>query len=323
MTAGVHRWEVDLGGRPLAGYVVDAPRPLVIDTGVRDTPSTVMLPLLEDLGIDPATACYLITHADSDHCGGNDDLRRAVPEARIFGPALDQSLIEDPERLILERYRQFEADHGIGYGESALAATRLTMGASQPLTGTVAGGERLDLGDGRTAEIIDAPGHTMGHICVWLAESRTLIAQDAVLAEGVRTYGDHLIQPPPYLDWAAYRGTIQRLRDQEPHLLLTAHFDPVEGPAAIEFLDRSAAWVEDFDAALDEAVDHVAPRFAARDLLDGLDARLGPYPMRGDFVYAIAAHLAEREAEGSVEAYRSRGVKHWRTLSPPSHRIYS
>jgi glyoxylase-like metal-dependent hydrolase (beta-lactamase superfamily II) len=314
---------VDLGERPLAGYVVDAPRPLVIDTGVRDTPSTVLLPLLDDLGIDPASACYLITHADSDHFGGNDDLRRAVPDARIFGPALDRPLIEDPDRLILERYRQFEADHGIGYGERALAETRLTMGAPQPLTGTVAGGERLDLGGGRTAELIAAPGHTTGHLCVWLPESRTLIAQDAVLAEGVRTYGDDLIQPPPYLDRAAYGATIQRLRDQEPDLLLTAHFDPAEGPAAIEFLDRSAAWVEGFDAALEATVDDVGPRFAARDLLDGLDARLGPYPMRGDFVYAIAAHLAEREAQGSVEAYRSRAVKHWKTSSPGSHRIYS
>jgi glyoxylase-like metal-dependent hydrolase (beta-lactamase superfamily II) len=317
VAADVHRWEVDLGGRPLAGYVVAAPRPLVIDTGVAGTPSAVILPLLDDLGIDPVTARYVITHADSDHFGGNDELRQAVPGAAIFGPRDDQALIEDPDRLIAERYRQFEAEHGIGYGAQELEATRATMGGPQALTGTLCGGERLELGDGRTAEIVSAPGHTAGHICVWLADSRTMIVQDAVLSEGVRTYGGALVQPPPYLDRQAYVTTIARLRRYQPARLLTAHFPPAEGASVCEFLDRSEAWVRHFDEALSATMAEAGSVFAARDLLAGLDARLGPYPLRGDFIYAIGAHMTERLASGSVTVQRTGSPMLWK-LSHPS-----
>ena len=44
-----------------------AERTLLVDTGLRDMPRTVIAPYLEDRPIDDV----LVSHADVDHCGGN------------------------------------------------------------------------------------------------------------------------------------------------------------------------------------------------------------------------------------------------------------
>ena len=66
---------------------------------------------------------------------------------------------------------------------------------------------------------------------------------DAVLGQGLYNFDHEIIHPPPYMDAAAYEGTIDRVRALQPERLLTAHYDVIEGAEVHDFLDASAAFV--------------------------------------------------------------------------------
>src|SRR4029453_16591505 len=107
---------------------------------------------------------------------------------------------------------------------------------------------------GIAVEAVGLPGHPPGHLGVVHHDSRTAIVMDAVLERGLYTTDDELISPPPYASVAAYRGTIDRLRELPPARLGRggSHYAPMEGePAVTTFLDGSAGFVADLDAAVD------------------------------------------------------------------------
>src|SRR5919198_6758092 len=76
---GIHRIEGDLGERYVCQYLlVGETRSLLVDTGLRDMPSTVIEAYLEGLGMSLAVVDdVVISHADVDHCGGNRTLHSA------------------------------------------------------------------------------------------------------------------------------------------------------------------------------------------------------------------------------------------------------
>ena len=78
---GIHRIEGDLGERYVCQYLLrGSDRTLLVDTGLRDMPSTVIAPYLAELGLSLADVDdVLISHADVDHCGGNRAFRAAAP----------------------------------------------------------------------------------------------------------------------------------------------------------------------------------------------------------------------------------------------------
>ena len=83
-----------------------------------------------------------------------------------------------------------------------------------------------------------------------------------------------LLSPPRYVDAAAYRETLERLRALNPGLLGTAHFPMMTGPEVGDFLDRCGA------------------------LVAGLERSLG-------------AHLEAREAAGVMRRMKNDGLPAW------------
>ena len=65
----------------------------------------------------------VITHSDLDHQGGARALARESPRLLVTCGALDRELVSDPEALVSQRYSAY-LEHGIGYGEDALAWIR-------------------------------------------------------------------------------------------------------------------------------------------------------------------------------------------------------
>jgi glyoxylase-like metal-dependent hydrolase (beta-lactamase superfamily II) len=100
---GIYRIESDLGPRFMCQYLV-AGRDcsVLVDTGLADTPATVIDPYLEGLGVDPA---FVVTsHADNDHCGGNRAFRDAHPDATFMCHERDRRWVESNEALVRENY---------------------------------------------------------------------------------------------------------------------------------------------------------------------------------------------------------------------------
>jgi hydroxyacylglutathione hydrolase len=88
----------------------------------------------------------LATHHHYDHVGGNDDLRAAIPDVRIFGSA------EDAPRI-------------------------------PGITNPVRDGETVTMG-GLTARVIFIPAHTSGHVAYYFEKDQAVFTGDTLFAGG-------------------------------------------------------------------------------------------------------------------------------------------
>jgi glyoxylase-like metal-dependent hydrolase (beta-lactamase superfamily II) len=90
----IHRIEGDLGERYVCQYLlVGSERSLLMDTGLRDMPDTVIAPYLDRLGALADVDDVLISHADVDHCGRPRAARPGAaraPDVRRGRPPVDR-----------------------------------------------------------------------------------------------------------------------------------------------------------------------------------------------------------------------------------------
>ncbi len=67
------------GGRNLFQYLFVGDNTVLVDTGIAETPEKVIFPYMESLKLRPDRLTLAITtHADVDHQGGNDAIKRAL-----------------------------------------------------------------------------------------------------------------------------------------------------------------------------------------------------------------------------------------------------
>lgn len=86
---------------------------------------------------------------------------------------------------------------------------------------------------------LHTPGHTAGHVSLWRAQDRLLIAGDAVITTGQESAYEVMVQepemhgPPRYFtpDWGAAEQSVRLLARLEPELLVTGHGRAMQGPA--------------------------------------------------------------------------------------------
>jgi glyoxylase-like metal-dependent hydrolase (beta-lactamase superfamily II) len=286
VTRGIHRIEGDLGERYVCQYLlVGEERTLLVDTGLREMPRTVIAPYLDGRRVDDV----LISHADVDHCGGDVAMRELAPGARFLCGEPDRPWIESNAAMLAGNYRWYEA-YGFGPSAEDVAFLEHELGGDAPIDAGLQGGETLRIGPGRELEVLALPGHTLGHLGLWDAETGAAIVIDAVLADGVYDRAGNRLIPPRYYDAGAYEATIRRLRALDPELLLTAHYDVMERAAAREFLDRSLEFVEAVRAAV-----RASRTTDLRALTEEVDAAVGPFPaFTHELAASVRAHLAER-----------------------------
>jgi glyoxylase-like metal-dependent hydrolase (beta-lactamase superfamily II) len=287
---GIHRIEGDLGERYVCQYLlVGQERTLLVDTGLRDMPTTVVAPYVESLGRDLADVDdVLISHGDVDHCGGNRSLRALAPAARLWCGEADRAWIESNAAMLAGNYRWYET-YGFGPSADDIAFLEHELGGDAPVDVGLRGGETLRLGPDWRVEVLALPGHTPGHLGLWDPRSRAAIIIDAVLSDGVYDRAGTRLIPPRYYSARDYEATIRRVRALDPALLLTAHYDVMERAAAREFLDRSLAFV----GAIRDAV-RAGTTTDLWPLTQAVDAAVGPFPaFTHELAASVRAHLAE------------------------------
>ena len=103
----------------------------------------------------------VITHQDTDHIGNIASLKNALEGLKVFSHAEEKPYIElekKPVKWTQERFSQAGAGPAIDYA--------------------LADGEELEVCGG--IKVIHTPGHTPGHICLYLKKYKTLVTGDAV-----------------------------------------------------------------------------------------------------------------------------------------------
>src|SRR5688500_17873272 len=134
-----------------AGYLINAPRPTLVECGPALSIENVIEGLRE-LGMDPGDLAYLVlSHIHLDHAGGAGDVARAFPSATVVVSEVGARHLVDPERLNASSRRVYGELMDKGYGDcTPIDATRVRG---------VADGDKLDLGGGRRLDLLYTPGH--------------------------------------------------------------------------------------------------------------------------------------------------------------------
>ena len=125
----------------------------------------------------------ILTHQDIDHIGGLPGLLQASDhKIEVLAHLGDKPFIEGEQPLLkMKTIEQRLA--GLPEEQRKQAAALFGGPIKNKLDRTLADGEKLPYAGGIT--VIFTPGHTPGHICLFLERSKTLVAGDAmVVIEG-------------------------------------------------------------------------------------------------------------------------------------------
>ncbi len=274
---GIHRIESDLGERFMCQYLLlGEERTVLIDTGLAGTPEEVIVPYLQGIGLGVEDVDeIIISHADVDHCGGNRALKQMKPGLRFSCGEPDRAWVESNERIMAEIYLWSEP-YGFGPDDESKDWIRTELGGDSPVDVGLCGGETLRLGPDWRVEILHLPGHTPGHLGIWDQKNDAAIIIDAALETGIYDReGDRLL-PPRYFDATGYQSTIRTLHSIRPAHLLTAHYQPMQGEEALDFLDRSLDFTVQVHRVVGEGLKNGTTDLW--ELTQYADEKLGPYP---------------------------------------------
>jgi glyoxylase-like metal-dependent hydrolase (beta-lactamase superfamily II) len=287
-----------------------------VDTGCAPNPEQEILPYCRAIGLDLARLRYIvISHSDMDHQGGNAPMKAAAPQALFMCHGLDAPWISSTEALIQGRYSQFEADHGIGYGEEGKAGMR-TGCLSVPLDVTLTGGEQIRLGPDWVVEVVHTPGHTWGHLAIFDPRSRTLVAGEAAMWNAILGDDWQPAMPPTYCYVDTYLATQANLLAMDIDLLSPAHWPLQRGPQVAEFLTASRNYVLLVERKLLEFAQRT-DGFTLRTAVETLGPTLGSWPAatNQDFSYGMAGNLESLTKRGLLRTERTpEGIVTWRPL---------
>jgi glyoxylase-like metal-dependent hydrolase (beta-lactamase superfamily II) len=172
---------------------------------------------------DHGIAAHALTHAHPDHQGASHNVceRLGIP---FWVGAADADAAERPE-LIGER----QPDHFM-----AQFFAKTCTGPGHPVDRRLVEGDEV-----AGFEVIEVPGHSIGHVAFWRQADGVLVLGDVVNTADPYTGIPGLREPKPYFtpDPAENRRSAKKLGPLEPKLVLAGHGPPLrETRKFVEFV---------------------------------------------------------------------------------------
>ncbi len=312
LAPGVYRVETVTDGKLHGYHVLDgASGPILVDPGYVDAPTTVYEPFLREHGWNLSDVGFaIVTHADADHFGGTSELREHSPTATVAAHVADAPLAESTDRVFAERYRMFEADHGVGYERETIDWLAGMMGPDEDVDLRLRGGETIRVRD-RQLRTLHTPGHTAGHLALHDPEHDLVVGADAFFGRGLSDVDGAYLQPPPYYLRTEYENTIRLVEVLDPAVLSFTHYETLRGDDVGEFVRESLDFVAEFDAL---SLDVVAERgpVTLREAIDFVVDRRGSFGLDRDLAYPLTAHFGAHVDRGDLETTERDGRVAWK-----------
>ncbi|MDA8309135.1 MAG: MBL fold metallo-hydrolase [Actinomycetota bacterium] len=248
---GIVQIDTLLGGwqRMTAGYLVEGPAPVLVETGSRSSVAA-LLAALERIGVGPEDlAGVAVTHIHLDHAGGVGDVARAFPNATVYVHEKGARHLADPTRLLASAERVYGHLLDDLYG-------RLEPTPPQRLH-VLADTEEVRIGPGRVLTAVDSPGHAKHHLGLHDSVTGILFAGDAV---GVRLPDAGVLRPatpPPDFDLGQALHSLHKFAARRPSGIALAHYGLLDDPDSL--LEEAEAtlrsWAETAEQAFREGRD--------------------------------------------------------------------
>jgi glyoxylase-like metal-dependent hydrolase (beta-lactamase superfamily II) len=183
------------------------------------------MPLLDNalrqqgLSLDNLTG-IIITHHDIDHMGCAYELKETYPLLKIYTSVWDAAYVEGREKSL--RLQQAEAIYDTLPEEHKAWARSFqeTLKAVKPVNvdDVLSDGQEIPFMPG--VEVVHTPGHMPGHISLYLKESKTLIAADALVCEDGKL---EIANPSFTLDMPAAVASIRKLQQLDIDKIVCYH----------------------------------------------------------------------------------------------------
>ncbi|MEA2124060.1 MAG: hypothetical protein QOI80_842 [Solirubrobacteraceae bacterium] len=242
---------------------------VLIDPGPESTVET----LLAGLGEGFEARAILLTHIHFDHAGATGALLKRWPDVPVYVHEVGAPHIINPQRLVESATRLYgEADMQRLWGE--------VVPVPDANVHDLRGGETL-LGDYRCEY---TPGHASHHVSYFHAPTRTALVGDTA---GVRIPPSDVVvapTPPPDVDVAAWKLSIDVIAGWQPDRLALTHFG--------EATDDVPEHLERLRAALDEEIERTG-RMSEADFVASqaalYDERMDP-ELAATYAQAVPHH---------------------------------
>lgn len=122
----------------------------------------------------------ILTHQDLDHIGGLPAMKAQNPDLNIWAHTLEKPYVQGDKKLVKISAAVMESLKMMPESMSKRLLYVFENPPTAPVGKTLEDGETLPVCGGIT--VIHTPGHTPGHISLYLHNSKTLIAGDALTA---------------------------------------------------------------------------------------------------------------------------------------------
>jgi glyoxylase-like metal-dependent hydrolase (beta-lactamase superfamily II) len=315
----IHQIPVNYKGRPLKLYLLRGPRiAMLMDMGEAATPQNDILPYLASIHLPPEKLTHVMaTHPDLDHVGGIHAMKAVATSAAFVCGTADRDQIETPEGLADLRARAHYYWHGLGPDDAAREKfIERAGGHGKRLTidFTFAGGETLPFDDSRRLHILHLPGHSHGHLGVYLPWLNTAIIGDAVHGTANRFLDGRAAFAPTYMYIDEYLGTIDKLRAMKLDRLYSCHWPDCTTSDAVEnFLVESRNYCLRAQEVIADTVKAAgAQGVTLKDVCLKAKDRLGDWPAEKDTETRSMAcgHLQRLVDWGMARAVVERPVRY-------------
>lgn len=202
---------------------------VLIDAGLPGTTEMILRAARERFGPASRPGAIVMTHAHFDHVGALEKLAREW-SAPVYAHPLETPYLNGEASYP-------PADPTVGGGIMAALSRFYPRGPVNVVPRL-----RVFSEDGAVPGMpgwrwLHTPGHTPGHISLWRAADRILIAGDAFIttrqesAYAVATQKPELHGPPMYYtqDWNEARASVETVANLEPDLAVTGHGPALHG----------------------------------------------------------------------------------------------
>lgn len=307
---GAYRIASLFGGRNLFQYLFVGDNIVLVDTGIAETPEAVIFPYLDGLKIKPQQITLAVTtHADLDHQGGNDALKRASPGTWLSCGVADRAMIEDPRTLFDLRYNFLRAEHDVGFDPVPWPEA----GKPRKMDVCFSGGERIRLRDDWELEVLHVPGHSHGHLALYDARQRAAFVGDAIHGRGCPKAAGGLAIPVTYYYVDIYLSTLRYFENLPMEVLYSGHWPTMRGEEIRDFMAESRQTVEFFDRVILASLRKTPSGLTLKELIDAVANAAGDWPKDGWHLamFPVKGHLDRLEQQGKIRPDASGRPLRW------------
>jgi len=283
---------------------------VLVDTGIASTPEQIVFPYMDSLKLRPSRLTLAVTtHADLDHQGGNDSIKRVSPGTWLSCGAADRDLVEDPRALYDQRYNFLRADHDVGVEPDPSP----DAGKARRMDLCFLGGEIIRLSDEWLLEVLHVPGHSHGHLALYDPLNKTAFVGDAIHGRGCPYAAGGMAIPVTYYYIDIYLSTLRYFEQLPIETLYSGHWPTMRGEEVQDFIAESRQTVEVLDRAILSSLKKNRAGLTLKELMDAAAHAVGEWPPDSLVLamFPVKGHLDRLIERGKIRAVRGQRPGKW------------